>query len=148
VSVANGDEDAMDERHQWGVNVWVIAILLAVSVGAGTKLTKPPNNPPPVALEAKAARVMKEFPSYQVMGRRWRNVVVSPDNSLEALTALVKQLHAEDPKSSLEIFTDGDEQQFRRYMRWATRPTRSSPHNTPTPKPGRSVTASPWSRNF
>jgi hypothetical protein len=89
--------------------------------------TKPPDSPPPMAPEVKAARVVKEFPSYQVKERRWRNIVVSPDNSLEALTALAKRLHAEDPKSSFEFFTDGDAQQFRRYMRWASRPTGSNP---------------------
>jgi hypothetical protein len=96
-----------------------------------TTPTKPPDSPPPIAPEVKAARVVKEFPSYQVSGRRWRNIVVSPDNSLEALTALAKRLHAEDPKSSFEFFTDGDAQQFRRYMRWASRPAGSNPAQYP-----------------
>ena len=82
------------------------------------------------------------------MGRRWRNIVVSPDNSLEALTALAKRLHAEDPKSSFEFFTDGDAQQFQRYMPWATRPTRFNPAQYPYPKLGRSVTASLGSRKL
>ena len=99
-----------------------------------TTPTKPPDSPPPIAPEVKAARVVKEFPSYQVMGRRWRTIVVSPDNSLEALTALAKRLHAEDPKSSFEFFTDGDAQQFRRYMRWASRPTSSNPAQYPYSK--------------
>ena len=103
-------------------------------VATSTTPTKPPDSPPPMAPEVKAARVVKEFPSYQVMGRRWRNIVVSPDNSLEALTALAKRLHAEDPKSSFDFFTDGDAQQFQRYMRWASRPTRSNPAQYPYPE--------------
>jgi hypothetical protein len=95
---------------------------------------KPPADAQHTAPETHAARVLKEFPSYEVMGRRWRNIVVSPDNSMEALTALAKRLHAEDPKSSFEFFTDGDAQQFRRYMRWATRPTRSNPAQYPYPE--------------
>jgi len=122
----------MRQGQRWGLSALVIIMPLAASIGAGTKPTKPPDSP--VALEVKAARVVKEFPSYQVMGRRWRNIVVSPDNSMEALTALAKRLHAEDPKSSFEFFTDGDAQQFRRYMRWATRPTRSNPAQYPYPE--------------
>ena len=99
-----------------------------------TTPTKPLDSPPPMAPEVKAARVVKEFPSYQVMGRPWRAIVVSPDNSLEALTALAKRLHAEDPKSSFEFFTDGDAQQFRRYMRYASRPTSSNPAQYLYPK--------------
>ena len=104
------------------------------SAATSTIPTKPPDSPPPIAPEVKAAHVVKEFPSYQVRGRRWRNIVVSLDNSLEALTALAKRLHAEDLKSSFEFFTDGDAQQFRRYMRWASRPPGSNPAQYPYSK--------------
>jgi hypothetical protein len=83
-------------------------------VPAGTKAP----TPTPTVPEAKPARVLKEFPSYHRMGRHWRNIVVAADNSIEALTALARRLHREDPKSAFTLFTDGNEEQFRHYMLW------------------------------
>jgi hypothetical protein len=71
-----------------------------------------------MAPETPEAPVVGEFPSYQKAGRHWRNVVIAPDPSIEALTALAQRLHAEDPKSSFWLFTDGNAQQFRRLMLW------------------------------
>ena len=43
---------------------------------------------------------------------------VAAEASIDALTALARRLHAEDPRSSFRIFTDGNEEQFRRFMLW------------------------------
>jgi hypothetical protein len=51
---------------------------LAVIIGAMTGM----------AAETPETRVVKEFPSYEKAGRRWRNVVISPGASIDALTAL------------------------------------------------------------
>jgi hypothetical protein len=79
-----------------------------------------PVEPPPPVLAANVApaRVRKEFPGYQDGRSYRRNVVVSPGLSLEALTALAKRLHADDPQSIFQIFTSGDEKQFRRMRQW------------------------------
>jgi hypothetical protein len=82
-------------------------------------LAEPPaTEAPRPTSEVQPARVRKEFPGYQ--DGRWyrRNVVVSPGLSLEALTALAKRLHAGDPQSIFQIFTSGDEKQFRRMRQW------------------------------
>jgi hypothetical protein len=71
-----------------------------------------------MAPETPEAPVVGEFPSYQKAGRHWRNVVIAPDPGIDALTALAQRLHAEDPKSSFWLFTDGNAQQFRRLMLW------------------------------
>jgi hypothetical protein len=90
----------------------VIMALLIVAVEAGTKRA-PPQEP-----QANTVAILKEFPSDQHMGRHWRNIVISPNNSIEALTALAKRLHHDNPKTWFRIFTDGNDQQFRKYMLW------------------------------
>ena len=83
-------------------------IMIGVTMGESPPLLKGP--------EAKAARVVKEFPRYELMGRLWRNIVIAPNPSLDALSRLAQQLHAEDPLIPFHIFTDGNTQQFRRFM--------------------------------
>jgi hypothetical protein len=109
-------------------------VIIAGIMGQRSPPAKAPDTPPLSAPEVKAARVVKEFPSYQSVGRQRRNVVVAPDNSIEALTALAKRLHAEDPKSSFAIFTDGNESQFRRYMLWDLHYTKADTARYPYPQ--------------
>jgi hypothetical protein len=106
------------------VAVLLTTMTLAASAGAGTKRSTPPPEKPPdvpsrAAPEVKAARVLKEFPSYRhPVGHIKRSIVITPGPSLEALVALAKHLRRDDPESSFMIFTDGNAQQFRRYMLW------------------------------
>src|SRR4029450_3936176 len=80
---------------------------------AGTK----PATPPPPPSQAHMATILKEFPSYRHPLRfTKRNIVIARDPSLEALVALAKRRHHDDPESRFMIFTDGDEKQSRRYM--------------------------------
>jgi hypothetical protein len=86
------------------------------------------------ALETPEAPVVGAFPSYQKAGRHWRNVVIAPDPSIDALTALAQRLHAEDPKSSFWLFTDGNTQQFRRLMLWDLHSGKADAARYPYPK--------------
>ena len=97
---------------------------LAVIIGAMTGM----------AAETPETRVVKEFPSYEKAGRRWRNVVISPGASIDALAALAQRLHAEDPRSSFRIFTDGKEQQFRRFRLWDVHYTKDDSARYPYPE--------------
>jgi hypothetical protein len=94
------------------ISLLIMMTLLVVTVEAGTKKALPPSP------DANRAPLVKEFPSYEMLGRRCINIVISPDQSMEALTALAKRLHREDPEASFAIFTDGNDQQFRRYRLW------------------------------
>jgi hypothetical protein len=82
-----------------GLGVFVIISIIVGQRALPTKATT--EHTPPVEQHAKAAAVLKEFPSYQRMGRRWRSVVVSPNTTIEVLAALAKRLPHEDPKTSL-----------------------------------------------
>ena len=121
----------MRQRHRRGMNVLVITLLLATSAAAGTKPT--PAAPPPEP-QVNIAAILKEFPSHEKAGRRWRNIVISPDNSVEALIALTKQLHAEDPRTSFWIYTDGNNQQFRRLILWDLHYAKADSAQYPYPK--------------
>jgi len=91
----------------------VLMAVLVSTVDAGTKRT-PPQEP-----QANITPILKELPRYQgKMGRRWRNIVISPDYPIDTLVALAKHLHREDPEASFHIFTDGNAQRFREFMLW------------------------------
>ena len=55
-----------------GLGVFVIISIIVGQRALPTKATT--EHTPPVEQHAKAAAVLKEFPSYQRMGRRWRSV--------------------------------------------------------------------------
>jgi hypothetical protein len=99
-----------------------------------TPLATPPADAPRPTAEAPTARVLKEFPSYRTGTWHRRNVVVSPGLSLDALTALAKRLHADDPQSIFQVFTSGDEAQFRRFMQWDLHYTRPDAARYPKPQ--------------
>jgi hypothetical protein len=101
-----------------GLGMFVIISAIVGQHAPPTKATT--EQTPPVEHHAKATAVLQEFPSYQKMGRRWRSVVISPNTTIEELAALMKRLHHEDPKTSFNVFTNGDTKQFRKYMLWTT----------------------------
>jgi hypothetical protein len=106
----------MRQMPRWPIGPLMISVFLATTVAAGTKSAKPPPDP-----QGNAAAILKEFPRYQLPFRRpMRNIVIAPGPSLEALTALAKRLHRDDPHSMFRIFTDGDAQQFQRFRLWHT----------------------------
>jgi hypothetical protein len=81
------------------------------------------------------AKVLKEFPSYRhPAGHYKRNIVIAPGPSLEALVALAKRLHHEDPETSFRIFTDGNVQQFHRYRLWDLHYAKDDSAKYPYPK--------------
>jgi hypothetical protein len=114
----------------FGLGVAVIGAL----GGLFSSSPEPPADPPLMVLETTVTPVVKEFQSYERTGRRWRNVVVSPGISIDVLTALAQRLHAEDPRSSFRIFTDGNEQQFRRFMLWDVHSVKNDSARYPYPE--------------
>jgi hypothetical protein len=105
----------------FGLGVAAVIGALAIfgaSVGSPAPPPIAPGDPPPMAPETTEAPVVKEFQSDEEAGRRGRNVGIAPDTSIDALTALAQRLHAEDPQRSFWIYTDGNEEQFRRLMLW------------------------------
>jgi hypothetical protein len=70
-------------------------------------------------------------------------VVIAPGASIDALTALAQRLHAEDPRSSFRVFTDGNEQQFRRFRLWDVHYTKDDSARYPYPRRGAIVTILP-----
>ena len=109
--------------------------IIGASVGQRSLPNRPPDEPAPSAAETKAAPVLKEFPSYRhPAGHNKRCIVIAPGPSLEALVALAKRLRREDPKSSFMIFTDGNAQQFRRYMLWDIHYVKDDSAQYPYPK--------------
>jgi hypothetical protein len=109
--------------------------IIGASVGQRSLPHKPPDESAPIAAETKAAPVLKEFPSYRhSVGHNKRSIVITPGPSLEALVALAKRLRREDSESSFMIFTNGNAQQFRRYMLWDIHYAKDDSAQYPYPK--------------
>jgi hypothetical protein len=118
---------------------FIIGLGMLTTIGPSIGQHSPPHKPTdefaPIAAETKAAPVLKEFPSYRhPVGHTKRSIVIAPGPSLEALIALAKRLRREDPESSFMIFTDGNAQQFRRYMLWDTHYAKDDSARYPSPK--------------